>query len=96
MMKKIEYKNSNETTFRNTERAVREVAVIHHESEVCLIEELNAAAKCSNTLFCQRSSYVTSLGDCQMHHNDLLSSLDLDCCAEERLVQDHGDVKIPK
>ena len=76
----IEYKNASESTFRTTVRAVREISVIHHESEVSLVEELNAASKCSNVMFCQRSSLVKTLGDCQISYLDLLTSLDSDCC----------------
>ena len=41
----LEYKNSGEKVFRTTTRNPRQVAVLHHEHEVGLTEQLNQAAK---------------------------------------------------
>ena len=47
----IEYKNHGESVFRTTRRAVRKIAVLHHEGELELIEELNLASKAAGTAF---------------------------------------------
>ena len=41
----ISYKNNNEATFRSTRRSARKIAVLHHEGDLELIEELNQASK---------------------------------------------------
>ena len=45
---KIEYRNSNEKTFRQTERSPRSIAVIHKENESELVPMLNEAARMAN------------------------------------------------
>ena len=47
----IEYKNSTEKVFRTTRRSARSVAILHHEGDLELVDELNEAAKRSNTDF---------------------------------------------
>ena len=80
---KIEYKNSTEKTLRVTERTVREIAVLHHEGDVVLVDELNAAAACVNFLQCRRSPLVQPVGECQIMLSDQLPSLDLTLCCGE-------------
>ena len=41
----IEYRNAKEKKFRDTWRSTRKVAIIHRESDLELVEELNQAAK---------------------------------------------------
>ena len=47
----IEYKNSSENKYRTTTRAVRRVAIIQHEGDLNLVEELNAMSKRANVKF---------------------------------------------
>ena len=47
----LEYRNANELVFRRTRRAVRKVAVLHHEGELELTQELNAASKHANVMY---------------------------------------------
>ena len=47
----ISYKNSNEKTFRSTCRSVWKIAILHHEGDLELIEQLNAASKDAGILF---------------------------------------------
>lgn len=47
----IQYKNPNESVYRNTHRSVRKIAVLHKEGELELVEELNLAAKQANVSF---------------------------------------------
>jgi hypothetical protein len=54
----IEYKNSNESVFRTTRRAVRGVAVLHREDELELVQELNAAARAAEKLAASSLSYM--------------------------------------
>ncbi len=44
----IEYKNQNESVFRQTRRSARKVAVVHHEGELELVDQLNEAARIQN------------------------------------------------
>ena len=41
----ISYKNNPEKVFRTTRRSVRKVAILHHEGDLELTEELNIASK---------------------------------------------------
>ena len=77
---RIEYKNENESVFRKTDRAAREVAVLHHEGDVVLVEQLNAAAKSANLMMIQRSPLVHPWPQCQTYHFDQLSSFRLCVC----------------
>ena len=52
----IEYKNSNEGKFRETTRSTRDVAIIHKESELCLVDMLNEAKKEANAQFFKQSN----------------------------------------
>ena len=45
---RIRYRNAGERVFRTTTRDVRRVALLHSEAELCLVDELNAAAKATN------------------------------------------------
>ena len=45
---RIRYRNAGERAFRTTKPAVRRVALLHSEAELCLVDELNAAAKATN------------------------------------------------
>ena len=47
----IEYRNPDESVFRETRRSVRKIAVIHHEGDLSLVEELNLAAKAAGVNF---------------------------------------------
>ena len=47
----IEYRNPDEKVFRETRRSVRKIAVIHHEGDLPLVEELNLAAKTAGVNF---------------------------------------------
>ena len=47
----IEYRNQDEKVFRETRRSVRKIAVIHHEGELALVEELNLASKAAGVNF---------------------------------------------
>ena len=51
----IQYKNaSNPSLFQETRMSVRHVAVIHSETDLDLVQQLNAAARQANVLyFCQ-------------------------------------------
>ena len=46
----LEYRNANESTFRTTRRTVRDLAVIHREGELELLEELDLAARTADAL----------------------------------------------
>ena len=41
----IEYKNNDESVLRKTRRAVRRIAVLHHEGDLELVDQLNEASK---------------------------------------------------
>ena len=41
----ISYKNASEKVFRTTRRSVRKIAVLHHEGELELVQQLNQAAR---------------------------------------------------
>ena len=48
---KVEYKNSGECVFRTTTRSARRIAVVHHEGDLDVIDELNAASKEADTAY---------------------------------------------
>ena len=48
---KIEYRNIDEKVFRETERTPREIAIIHKEGELAIVEQMNVAAKEANLAF---------------------------------------------
>ena len=50
----VEYKNPGEKVFRNTDRAVRSLAVIHHEGELEMMQEINRAARTADRLLLVR------------------------------------------
>ena len=52
----IEYRNANEQKFRETSRSTRDVAIIHKESELCLVDTLNQAKKEANAQFFKQSN----------------------------------------
>jgi len=54
----IEYRNSSENVFRETRRAVRQLAVIYREDELELVQELNAAARAADRASASGSLYV--------------------------------------
>ena len=54
----IQYKNAGESVFRQTNRHVRTVAVLHQEGDLELIQELNEAAKQADVMY---------LRDCQLY-----------------------------
>ena len=41
----LEYRNNDEKTFRKTERALSSIAIIHRDTDLDVIQELNAASK---------------------------------------------------
>lgn len=45
---RIQYKNVNETVFRETKRSVRQIAVVHSETDLQIVDVLNEAAKKAN------------------------------------------------
>jgi hypothetical protein len=47
----IEYRNPEEKTFRETVRSLRAVAVVHRETELDIIQQLNGAARDANTVY---------------------------------------------
>ena len=47
----IQYKNSTETKFRTTRRALRRVAILFSEDELSLVDQLNLASKCVDKEF---------------------------------------------
>ena len=47
----IEYRNQDEKVFRETRRSVCKIAIIHHEGELALVEELNLASKAAGVNF---------------------------------------------
>ena len=51
----ISYKNDGEKIFRKTRRSVRKVAVLHHEGDLELVEELNEASKGAGQQFFLRN-----------------------------------------
>jgi len=53
----IEYKNSDENTFRTTHRAARSVAVLHREEDLDLMQELNQAARAAEVACMQHDLY---------------------------------------
>ena len=75
----LEYKNANENKFRQTERAVRQVAVIHDEGEIPLVGQLNEAAGCANVLFIQKNTLVETVGECKIQNHDQLMSFRCMC-----------------
>ena len=48
----LEYKNVNEVKFRTTERALSSVAILHRDSNLDIIQELNRSAREANIKFC--------------------------------------------
>lgn len=48
----LEYKNVNEVKFRTTERALSSVAILHRDSNLDVIQELNRSAREANIKFC--------------------------------------------
>ena len=52
---KVLYKNHNERVFRSTTRSVRKIAILHHEGELELVEQLNHAAKDAGILYFLRN-----------------------------------------
>jgi hypothetical protein len=44
----VEYRNAKETTLRTTRRSVRDIAIVHREEDLELVDKLNAAAKTAN------------------------------------------------
>ena len=47
----IEYRNSDEKTFRTTERGPRQIAILHAEGDIELTDQLNDAARLANLAF---------------------------------------------
>ena len=47
----ISYKNSNEKVFRSTRRSIRKIAILHHEGDLELVEQLNAASRVAGIQF---------------------------------------------
>jgi hypothetical protein len=47
----VEYRNATEAVFRRTTVGVRQLAVLHHEEELELVDVLNEAAKANNFCF---------------------------------------------
>ena len=47
----IEYRSPEEKTFRETVRSLRAIAVVHRETELDIIQQLNGAAKDANTVY---------------------------------------------
>jgi len=45
---KVEYRNATERTFRETTVPVRSVAILHHENDLELVDQLNVAAQAVN------------------------------------------------
>ena len=54
----IEYKNAQESVFRTTRRAARQVAVLHSEDDLEMVEELSLAAKMANRMVAGQSLYL--------------------------------------
>ena len=55
----IEYKNAMEKTLRTTRRSVRNLAVVHKEGELELIEQLNIAAGAANRDFSDEANIIS-------------------------------------
>ena len=91
----IEYKNENEKTFRTTERTARQVAVLHSENEVCMVDELNTASKCANILFCMKSSLINACPECETSISDQLSFLEPAVESDREAVHLAQDVRDP-
>ena len=75
---RIRYRNAGERAFRTTKRAVRRVALLHSEAELCLVDELNAVAKATNVDYTRAhpdSEDVTSQAVAPS-----LPSVDCSCC----------------
>ena len=51
----ISYKNDGENNFRRTRRSARKIAVLHHEGDLELVEELNEASKLAGQQFFLRN-----------------------------------------
>ena len=54
----IEYKNAQESVYRTTRRAARQVAVLHSEDDLEIVQELNMAARKADQLLLSMSGYV--------------------------------------
>ena len=55
----IEYRLATEKVFRQVNLPTRQVAVLHHEGELPLVDQLNEAAKSTNTsYFCAAGTYI--------------------------------------
>ena len=61
----IEYKNLEEGVFRRTVRAVREVAVLHRESDLEVYEQLNQAAREADRKFHLCCSRLEQMDQCE-------------------------------
>lgn len=48
---KVEYRNPTEKTFRDTTVPVRSVAILHHENDLELVDQLNVAAQAVNHIY---------------------------------------------
>ena len=67
---RVEYRNASEATFRETTVGVRQLVVLHHESELELVDVLNEAAVTNNIIY----SITTSSGsvEAQLSKNESL------------------------
>ena len=66
---RIRYRNAGERTFRTTKRAIRRMALLYSEAELCLVDELNEASKATNVAYLRAhpDKSVTSRAEVTSH-----------------------------